>query len=121
MDDSMYWGIKQEEPLPVVVDELPTMHATEEIVMSDMISAECDSIRDMLISKNESYGDSIADPLRIFAPEGLRPTDLVRARIDDKLSRISRGNGFGDEDAVLDLIGYLIILRIMTRIEEAQP
>jgi len=36
----------------------------------------------------------------------------IRVRLDDKLSRIARGDGSGDEDAVLDLMGYVILLRI---------
>ena len=33
-------------------------------------------------------------------------------RIDDKLSRLARGTDYADEDTVLDLIGYLVLLRI---------
>ena len=34
----------------------------------------------------------------------------IRVRIDDKLSRLARGDGSGDEDAVKDLVGYLALL-----------
>ena len=68
-----------------------------------------------LIAKNRAYGDSALRPLRVFsrssADEGLR------VRLDDKLSRIARGDGSGDEDAVADLIGYLVLLRIAQRRE----
>ena len=35
----------------------------------------------------------------------------IRARIDDKLSRIANAQTDDDEDAVTDLIGYLILLK----------
>lgn len=73
----------------------------------------CDEVCEMLLAKNRAYGNSALQPLRIFskAPASAQ----IRTRIDDKLSRIS--NGDTSEDAVLDLIGYLILLRI----SEATP
>ena len=67
----------------------------------------------LLIAKNKQYGDSVMDPIAIFAQGNAQ--DLVRVRIDDKLSRLKRGNDSieSDEDIVDDLIGYLILLRIM--------
>lgn len=46
--------------------------------------------------------------------------EQIRTRIDDKLSRITnRGDGVEpDEDTVLDLIGYLVLLRVAQ--QEAQ-
>ena len=38
--------------------------------------------------------------------------EQIRVRIDDKLSRIRNTTVSGDEDTVLDLIGYLLILRM---------
>ena len=64
---------------------------------------------DLLVSKNESYGDSALDPVRIFSKSPL--SEQIRVRIDDKLSRMARGNSYG-EDAIADLMGYLVLLRI---------
>jgi len=75
----------------------------------DMITAECDAIRDMLLEKNEAYGDSAIEPLRVFSRASAEEQILVR--IDDKLSRLARGSAAG-EDVVADLIGYLVLLRI---------
>ena len=36
-------------------------------------------------------------------------------RLDDKLSRIARGQAAG-EDVTLDLIGYLVLLRLAERL-----
>ena len=66
---------------------------------------------DLLIEKNESYGDSPLKPAGIFATGNA--VDNLSSRIDDKLMRIkSQGfRGYG-EDNVKDLIGYLILLKI---------
>jgi hypothetical protein len=78
----------------------------------DLICAECNQIAAMLIEKNRAYGDSALRPLGIFARGSAE--DLIRVRIDDKLNRIrNQPEAFG-EDAVLDLIGYLVLYRIAT-------
>tara|TARA_R110000782_G_scaffold102693_3_gene189929 strand:+ start:347 stop:640 length:294 start_codon:yes stop_codon:yes gene_type:complete len=64
---------------------------------------------DLLVSKNESYGNSVLDPVRIFSKATL--SEQIRVRIDDKLSRMARGNSYG-EDVIADLMGYLVLLRI---------
>ena len=74
------------------------------------IMYECDKIRDFLILKNEKYGDSALDPVRIFSKS--KPTEQLLVRIDDKLSRLARGGEHPGDDDILDLIGYLILLRI---------
>lgn len=68
----------------------------------------CGRISDLLKRKNASYGNSALDPLRIFS--ALNPDEQIRVRIDDKLSRIKRGNDSFNEDTLLDLVGYLILL-----------
>lgn len=73
-----------------------------------VISRICDSIKEMLIEKNKSYGNSAFDPVRIFSSASREEGILVR--IDDKLSRISRGSEHSGDDAIKDLVGYLILL-----------
>lgn len=81
----------------------------------ELIDMECDNIKQLLISKNKAYGNSFASPLNIFfkgtAEEGLN------IRIDDKLKRISEGQETENvpEDTELDLIGYLILKRVLRR------
>ena len=81
------------------------------------IAEICDSVKELLINKNEKYGDSALDPVRIFSnSDGI---EQLKVRIDDKLSRISRGAGClgNDEDVITDLIGYLVLLKIAFRRE----
>ncbi len=64
-----------------------------------------------LVEKERGYG-AIDSDLRIFAPEA-DPSLLVRTRIDQKLERIKNlgpDKWEGDEDTLLDLVGYLALL-----------
>lgn len=77
----------------------------------DIIS-KCDAIKSLLLAKNAAYGDSALEPVRIFSQA--TPVEQILVRLDDKLSRISRGGGIvgDDEDVIQDIIGYLILLQI---------
>lgn len=78
-----------------------------------------DEVRQMLIQKNEAYGDSALNPVRIFSRA--EPLEQLKVRIDDKLSRLARGDNAG-EDVIQDLLGYLIIYRIqMNRLKQYNP
>lgn len=78
---------------------------------TEEIKIVCTEIQDMLVRKNESYGDSALNPVRIFSR--VDAMEQLKVRLDDKLSRLSRGNGDDfSEDVELDLLGYLILLRI---------
>lgn len=79
---------------------------------SAAIRAECLALADMLCAKNAAYGNSALDPLRLFSQAS--PVEQILVRLDDKLSRLKRGAG-DDEDVVLDLLGYLILLRLARR------
>lgn len=78
-------------------------------MMHDKITAVCDEVKKMLIEKNAAYGNSAADPVRIFSKANAM--EQINVRIDDKLSRIVRGSEYQDEDNELALIGYLILKR----------
>ena len=81
---------------------------------ADLITAECDAIKAMLLDKNARYGDSAMQPRRIFSRADA--IEQIKVRIDDKLSRVgTMGTDDADEDTVGDLIGYLVLLRIARR------
>ena len=73
------------------------------------LDKELDTISTMLIAKNRAYGNSALDPIRIFSTADT--SEQIRVRLDDKLSRLSRGKPEG-EDPLFDLIGYLLLLQI---------
>ena len=74
------------------------------------ISQVCDEIKNMLIEKNKSYGDSAINPVRIFSKAD--SVEQIKVRIDDKISRISRGKEFYGDNDIDDLIGYLVLLKV---------
>lgn len=80
------------------------------IKFNEQVDAILDGIKNMLRQKNQSYGNAALDPIRIFS--AANPEEQIRVRIDDKLSRIKRGNNSFKEDTVVDLIGYLVLLII---------
>jgi hypothetical protein len=86
-----------------------------------MIVSECDSIKELLIQKNMAYGNSAISPKRIFSRSS--SVEQIMVRIDDKLSRIANQDNVLDnddaEDAVKDLIGYLVLLRIAQTLNKA--
>ncbi len=71
--------------------------ADEEISKAtrDLISRECDALREMLLAKQTAYGCSATNPLRIFSRAD--PEEQIRVRIDDKLSRLARGSAAGED------------------------
>lgn len=70
----------------------------------------CDEVANLLIEKNRSYGNSALDPINCFYKGDA--TTAIKVRIDDKLSRIMRGKEYKQEDTIMDLLGYLVILKI---------
>ena len=85
-----------------------SQRAVDELMTRAAIRTECKALCDMLLEKNEKYGNSALDPVRVFSAAGAEEQLLVR--IDDKLSRLKRGRGPEDEDVVRDLAGYLVLL-----------
>lgn len=79
-----------------------------------LIIDECGRIASFLIAKNAKYGNSALEPKRVFSRAASIEQLLVR--IDDKLSRIATtGTEAPDEDTLMDLIGYLVLLRVAMR------
>ena len=83
--------------------------------LEDEIRAKCAEIADFLVGKNRSYGSSVEKPLQVFS-SGLDPLTQIKVRMDDKLSRLVRGNAIPGEsfkDTRRDLVGYLILLEVL--------
>lgn len=84
-----------------------------------LIVQECRAIADLLLEKNAAYGNSALDPVRLFSRSSA--IEQLFVRIDDKLSRISRGDCSKVKEESLkvvinDLIGYLILVRVAWRL-----
>ena len=73
-----------------------------------------DATKDLLLYKNEKYGDSALNPLGIFTkhlknvPENIAS---ILVRLDDKLGRVKNSDSLRTND-VSDIIGYCTLLLI---------
>lgn len=77
----------------------------------DDIIRVCDNTKNLLVKKNEAYGDSALNPLGIFG-NGDAVVSLG-ARMDDKLMRLkSLGINKDSIDTLYDLHGYITLLII---------
>jgi hypothetical protein len=87
----------------------PTLRDTQRV-----IAEVCDELKTLLIHKNRQYGDSAINPVRIFSRAD--NTEQLKVRVDDKLSRIARGDEqIEDEDVLNDLIGYMVLMKVARR------
>jgi len=77
--------------------------------MQEEIRKKCDEIRDLLIEKNKSYGNSVFDKGVLFKVD---PMYAIQARINDKLNRIKSKETYMSENDLMDLTGYLILLQV---------
>ena len=66
--------------------------------MQEKIKKKCDEIRDLLVEKNEAYGNAVFERGVLFDVE---PIYAIQARINDKLNRLKNNTV------------YLILLQIM--------
>ena len=77
--------------------------------MQEEIRKKCDEIRDLLIEKNKSYGNSVFDKGVLF---NVDPMYAIQSRINHKLNRIKSKETYMSENDLMDLTGYLILLQV---------
>lgn len=82
----------------------------------------CDQIKQLLLDKTSDYGSSFSDPLKVFS--SVDAEERVRSRIDDKLKRLQQIQAKREmnfqEDTLDDLIGYLILLKVLLKRKQTQ-
>jgi len=83
--------------------------------VKDLIAEVCQEVSELLCKKNDAYGNSFMFPANIFSKESA--LSQLHVRIDDKLNRIAKGQNTAlvQEDTKLDLIGYLILERVLLK------
>jgi hypothetical protein len=96
-----------------IMTEDSARYDSDEPEIAQRIRRECENVCNLLLTKNAKYGNSALNPVRIFSQAD--PSEGLRIRIDDKLSRLRSRHASEDEDVILDLIGYLMLLRIAER------
>ena len=77
--------------------------------MQEEIRKKCDEIKDLLLEKNKSYGNSVFNKGVLF---NVDPMYAIQARINDKLNRIKSKETYMSENDLIDLTGYLILLQV---------
>lgn len=78
--------------------------------MQEKIKAKCEEIKNLLVEKNESYGNAVFDKGVLF---NVDPLYAIQARINDKLNRIRNNKSYLSDNDLMDLTGYLILLQVM--------
>ena len=76
----------------------------------DKITATCEGMARLLVAKNQRYGNSALEPVRVFAQ--VEPEVGIYVRLDDKLSRVRNSLSHGEaprRNDIVDLIGYLVL------------
>ena len=77
----------------------------------DKIKEKCRLLEDLLVRKNDAYGDSALEPLGVFS--SANASTGIKIRLDDKLKRIANAGLVEDtEDTLIDIAGYIILLMI---------
>lgn len=71
------------------------------------IATVYDAIKEVVLYKNEKYGNSALEPIGIFAKGDAQNSICIR--LDDKLQRIKNGQELRKND-VADMLGYLGLL-----------
>jgi hypothetical protein len=110
--DNWKINLRYDDVVPHILDifklrkkETPTTDTQEKIALI------LDSMKDLLLYKNQKYGDSAINPKKIFYKGD--STNSILIRLDDKLSRIL--NSEEEKPRIndcCDLIGYLTLLLI---------
>ena len=75
----------------------------------------CDSMKDLLLYKNQKYGDSALNPNNIFYKGD--STNSIKIRLDDKIGRIKNCEEIRIND-VCDIIGYSVLLLVSMEVSK---
>jgi len=86
--------------------------------MQEKIKKKCEDLKNLLLSKNASYGNSVFERGVVFDVD---PIYAIKARINDKINRLKNNDStFDSENDLQDLTGYLILLQVIIE-ESEQP
>lgn len=116
MKESIGFKIESEETKQKRYKKLEEEHRDffnvryEKLTESQMKIVEvCDSMKDLLLYKNQKYGDSALHPNNIFYKGD--STNSIKIRLDDKIGRIRNCEETRIND-VADVIGYCTLLLV---------
>lgn len=73
----------------------------------EIIETTCDSLKSLLLYKNQKYGNSGLQPINVFSKVSA-DTGLLQ-RLDDKIARIKNSPDLRKND-LADVVGYIILI-----------
>lgn len=79
------------------------------------IKMVCENMKDLLLYKNEKYGDSALNPNNVFYKGD--STNSIKIRLDDKIGRIKNCQETRIND-VADIIGYCVLLLVSMNVKK---
>ena len=101
--------------LPTLDDEKVVKVSTHGVSSKSLTESQmkiveiCDSMKDLLLYKNQKYGDSALNPNNIFYKGN--SINSIKIRLDDKIGRIKNCEETRIND-VADVIGYCTLLLV---------
>ena len=84
--------------------------STRPETMQENITKTCEGLARLLVAKNQRYGNSALEPMRVFSRAD--PAEGILVRLDDKLSRIKYASSNDKpllKNDIVDMLGYLIL------------
>ena len=90
------------------------LHYDDEIPTQQRIRNITEAMKDLLLYKNQKYGDAAINPLCVFTKHLKKVeanTASILVRLDDKLSRVKNADELRTND-ISDIIGYCTLLLI---------
>lgn len=103
--------------LPMGFENVRIHEGKLETTTQKQIKDICDSLSDLLIYKNQKYGNSALQPNNIFYKGNAETSILIR--LDDKLGRIINNTDGIRVNDVCDIIGYLVLYLVLKNISKA--
>lgn len=108
-------GIKL-EPLHLGKDSKNNIPIFDNDILTDTqkkIQDICSVLSELLVYKNQKYGNSAIEPVNVFYKGN--NTNSILIRLDDKLSRIKNSQELRVND-ICDTLGYLVLLLIANKV-----
>ena len=103
-DKDYFQSMQEEYSMPLTGDIVDSNQKPDS---SERIMKTFDSLANLLVYKNNLYGDSGLVPINVFSKTNAE-TGLLQ-RLDDKIARVKNSPELRKNDAA-DIIGYLVLI-----------
>lgn len=108
---------EENKSMPVGFENVRIHEGKLETTTQKQIKDICDSLSDLLVYKNQKYGNSALEPKNIFYKGNAETSIMIR--LDDKLGRIINNTDGIRVNDVCDIIGYLVLYLVFKNVSKA--